>query len=150
MRRVDVLDVDVCQSECSQAVGTVRNSSLKQGGAELGRERDCLAVDEDGRAFLQNGFRSAFDEESARPVEFDKNRHHLAVSGELEGEETGNLTFKVIVDCVGPGGGVLLGDGGCIRGVTAANLFDQNLESSFGGLTNVGVLVLVLAGDVSH
>ena len=60
----------------------------------------------DGGAPFEHGFWCAFGEERADAVAPNEDGHHLAVTRELKGHESGQGAFVKLVGGVGAGGGV--------------------------------------------
>lgn len=135
---IGVVNVDESKSEGAETSFAVCGGLLHDNVASGGAERSVgSAGNEDICAAVKNGFWCAFDEKSTSAFMIHQDRHHLAVTRELEGEETGDGAFVVIVNGTGASKvrksrqsrGELL--------VRAANFLSQNFESGFGGFTNV-------------
>jgi hypothetical protein len=105
MRRVNILDIDICEGKCSESIRTVGNCSCKDGVSKLTCQRDRLAIDQDRSASLQNGFWGAFDEKCATAIESYEDGHHLAVPRKLEGKQTRDFAFEEVVDGISAGCG---------------------------------------------
>lgn len=139
------MNIDEGESEGAETVFAISNGLLQDGVTSSGSEWGMFSTrNEDGTAAVENGFRCTFDEKSTCAIVVHQDGHHLTVTRELEGEETGNGTFVVVVDSAGTDHGREGRERRSKLLVGATNFLGEDFESSFSRFSDIGVGILLL------